>query len=354
MRIFTQLEIKLLKEIGQDGKNSKVYQMLDPQLQASLAVKSLEISKFSDNSKYFDEARILYDSRHVNVVDVKFASQDSKNIYIAMPFYKNGSLKNLLDKRFLTVREIIIIGIDFLSGLNHIHSKNLIHFDVKPSNILFDDSGRALIGDFGLSKYMNDVGIAEQESIYTRHLPPEVFEATGRSHSSDIYQAGITLYRMCNGEKEFDRQLKFHMEGDKIDHKKMHDAIMKEKFPCRNSYKKHIPLALRKAINKAISPDVDKRHKSMIDFLNDLAGIDANLDWRYNEIDGVFSWEKPKLNMLYFIELTKSRAVFDVLVSKTDMDSGKVMNVNVSSTKGIATLEKALNNAEKTIKELDK
>lgn len=66
---------------------------------------------------------MLYATEHPNIMGVKYATQDEHYIYISMDFYKNGSLNSLLQKRFLTVREIIKYSLEFLSGLHFMHTK---------------------------------------------------------------------------------------------------------------------------------------------------------------------------------------------------------------------------------------
>ena len=92
-----------------------------------------------------------------------------------MPFYPKGSLNKIIDSRFLTVREIISLGTNFLSGLHNIHSKRLIHFDIKPDNILISERNEAHLTDFGLAKKAAFDG-AEQDRVYGRMAPPEYFE----------------------------------------------------------------------------------------------------------------------------------------------------------------------------------
>lgn len=240
--LTTILQVTQIEEIGQDGANSKVFKVHDPQLDAILALKELQIENFENIDNYFQEARMLQNAKHNHVAEIKFCSRDHEKIYIAMPFYQNGSLKNLLDLRFLKIREVIKIAIHFLSGLHHLHVKELIHFDLKPSNILFDDSGKALVSDFGLTKYVNDFGIAEQDMIYGKHFVPEYFRGIARSNLADIYQSGLVLYRMCNGEKAFNDEWNlFYREGMTID--QLVDGLKNERFPKRE-YKPHVPLSL--------------------------------------------------------------------------------------------------------------
>ena len=81
-----------LREIGQEGKNSKVYLVHDHQLDGDLVIKEIEKVKFKTPDEYFKEARLMFSQKHENVVEVHYAGMDADNIYIAMPYYANGSV----------------------------------------------------------------------------------------------------------------------------------------------------------------------------------------------------------------------------------------------------------------------
>lgn len=148
-----QIVFDLDTEIGQNGRNSQTYTARDHQLDAEIVIKKIEKGKLNSPVEFFDESKALYASSHPNVVPVHYACEDATHIYIAMPFYRNGSVNELITGKFMTVREIVKVGCQVLSGLHNIHSKGLIHFDVKPDNILLSDRGEALISDLGkLSK----------------------------------------------------------------------------------------------------------------------------------------------------------------------------------------------------------
>lgn len=91
---------------------------------------------------------------------------DSDHVYVAMPYYRKGSVAGLITGKHMTVREIVTAACQVLSGLHNIHSKSLIHFDVKPDNILLSERMEALISDFGLAKQMNLAGVALQDRLY--------------------------------------------------------------------------------------------------------------------------------------------------------------------------------------------
>ena len=190
---------------------------------------------------YFLEAQMLNATSHPHIMPVRYAAQDENKIYITMPYYEKGSINSLINNRMLTVREIIKYSLDFLSGLLFIHIKGMLHLDVKPTNIIINDADRALLTDFGLSRYLNEYGLAEQELGYVKHISPQYLETTSRTMQDDIYQAGLTLYRMCNGNKELEKQYVPYIQGGRIDVPKFGQALINEEFPNRKLHLPHIP-----------------------------------------------------------------------------------------------------------------
>lgn len=284
-----QLTFDLLDEIGHDGKNSRTYIAYDHQLNANIVIKQLSKEKLASTGELFAESKALYAGSHPNVVQIHYACEDDDNVYLAMPYYTRGSVKSIMKERFLTVREIVSIGCQILSGLHNIHSKKLIHFDIKPDNILFSDRGEALLSDFGQAKQMNNYGVAIQSRLYNRMVAPEVTTSLHLDLRFDIYQVGLTLYRMCNGPTEFDKQFK---EVAK-DRDTFLRALQSGAFPDRKKFPLHIPTKLQKIVKKCLEVDLTKRFQSAIDVANALATIEGNLlDWQYDVTDGIRSWNK--------------------------------------------------------------
>jgi serine/threonine protein kinase len=198
-----EISFDLIREIGAHGTNSHTYVSRDHQLDAEIVTKQISKASLYSPTNFFDESKALYASAHPNVVPIHYACEDSDNIYLAMPYYRKGSLKDLMGTRHLTVREIVTVACQILTALHNIHSKGLIHFDVKPDNILLSDRGEALLCDFGLAKQMNFSGIAAQDRHYAKMIPPEATTGDFFNATFDIYQLGLTLYRMCNGDTAF-------------------------------------------------------------------------------------------------------------------------------------------------------
>jgi serine/threonine protein kinase len=261
---------------GPQGRNSTVWVAQDHQLNAEIAVKQVERAKCATPAEYFEEAKRLYLVRHSNVVDVKYACETPDHIWLAMPHYTEGSLHSLLESRYLTVREIIKLGLDFMAGLHHVHVKRLVHLDVKPTNVLIGSNFTAALADFGASQHLDQNGLAPTGSLYDKHLPPEALQVSQTGTHSDIYQAGLTLYRMCNGLSAFEKQLPPNPSA-------LDDAIVRGKFPDRNEFLPHIPGSLRRIIKKALNVEPAKRYATVLDLMNQLAAVDEQLDWMYTE-----------------------------------------------------------------------
>nr|WP_264484581.1 serine/threonine-protein kinase [Brevibacillus borstelensis] len=276
----------------------------DVQLDREILVKVVKKSDFENPEGYFEEARIIHQAKHPNVVEIHFASHDQEHVYLSMPYYRNGSLNKLLNERFLSVKEIIAFSLQFLSGVHFIHSNGLLHLDIKPANILFNDAGVAVLADFGLAKYVDEYGFVLEENGYIRHDAPENFDSEERDVQSDIYQIGLTLYRMCNGNKDFTEQ------WNRVLHPQ--SAIQDGVFPNRNKFLPHIPNALRTVVKKAIAVDIRERYRDVLDIVNDLCKIDKALDWTYNYSNqtGTHVWEVQESKTIKRLTLTSNNDQF--------------------------------------------
>lgn len=336
------LNFETLQEVGQEGRNSQVYLAHDKQLDGRIVVKKISKANLPNASDFYREAKILYSSAHSNVVKINYGCSDTDNIFIAMPFYANGSLKRLIDQRFLTVREVIRYAIQFLSGLNNIHSKGLLHFDIKPDNILLSDSNEALLSDFGLSKAMDNLGFADPDGVYRKQVPPETFTHSQKSRHFDIYLSGLTIYRLLNGNDHYNAQFNFSTRQEYI------DAITNGYFPNRNSYLPHIPLKLQRIINKALSVNIIDRHKNVLELVNELGGVDENLDWQYSVNGSIQTWDKVLGDRSLKIELTRNTNGYSLYSTKTIHTSNRTTRItahcktNLTNSNYLSNLKQAL------------
>lgn len=334
-----QIHFSIINEIDHSGENSRVLLVHDRQLDAEIIIKQISKNKIDQADLFFEESKKLYKTKHTNVVQVLYACEDDESIYIAMPYYKKGSLHDLIHSRYLSLREILTYTIQFLQGLNNIHSKGLIHFDIKPDNILLSDCDEALISDFGLAKYMNNLGIAGQDSLYIKQRPPEAFSTDYFGIQYDIYQVGITMYRLCNGDDCFYNQYKKFTDSDgRLENREgFMFNVRTGKFPARDQFLPHIPPKMRKIINKCLSITPDERYKNCQSLGNDLGSIDTALDWNY-EID----LENHKETWTNYKETKTVQLVKDVngyMAQKTIIDSGNQFRIKRYSRQSLTNTE---------------
>lgn len=284
------LQFTRIRPIGDGEGRHEVFLALDHQLNAELVYKRVPKTSFPSVDEFYAEARRLYASRHRHVVPIAYACEHTDCVYIVMPYFARGSVQAVLKARYLTAREIVRVGLDFLMGLHHAHVRGVLHFDVKPTNIFIDDSGAATLADFGQSRIADMAGFAAMPDMYAMHVPPEALSASHLTRLADVYQAGLTLYRMCIGHAAWERQVAPF--GGQVTGP-FCDALQHSKFPDRNAFPEHIPTRLRTLVQKALRIDPDKRWPTVLDLMNQLATVkdEAALDWRpCVEAHGGMSW----------------------------------------------------------------
>ncbi|WP_223592765.1 serine/threonine-protein kinase [Neobacillus bataviensis] len=328
-----QLSLDQWKPIGAvEGRNSEVWIARDTQLEQVLILKKITKKSLDKQNveDYFSEAKILNESNHPHIMPIFYSAEDEENVYITMPYYNNGSLNTIIDSASLTIREIIKYSLDFLSGLLFIHIKGLLHLDIKPTNIIINDIDRAVLTDFGLSKYLDENGFADQEWQYVQHRSPESYTTSKKTVLDDIYQAGLTLYRLCNGNEEFKIQFENLKLKHHADHSKMMKSITKGEFPNRKKYLPHIPVKLRRIINKMIHPDVNIRYQDVLSIINDLSKIGETLDWKCGIIkrEQEFEFVYDNGKSVITINLIQSSNKYLTSGTKYIYESKKRTNVN--------------------------
>lgn len=187
-----------------------------------------------------------------------------------------------------------------LSALHNIHSKGLIHFDVKLDNILLSDRGDALLSDFGLAKQMIG-GVANPGKAYQKMVPPEALRGQAAFDLRwDIYQIGLTLYRMTVGNAEFDRQFAAYTNAQMFK-----NDVLAGRFPDRKKFPPQAPSRLRTVIKNCLKVDPADRYQSAIEVANTLALVDgAELDWQLTEAAGTRKWTKNENGTSIVLEVS--------------------------------------------------
>lgn len=212
---------------------------------------TLLFEKFKE--KLISEARILSDVHHPHIVNVLEVFEENNTAYIVMEYIQGYSLKNVIDNKGI-LPEKLALGFTHQIGdaLSFVHQKQIIHLDIKPSNILIDRKGQAKLIDFGVSKRYD---IDREETSTTMltvskgYASIEQYDDEGIASFSprpDIYSLGATLYTLVTGKLPV-------------------EAILRVTKPLEEPRKINPQLSKKteSVILKAMSVDPDDRYESI-------------------------------------------------------------------------------------------
>jgi serine/threonine protein kinase len=260
---------QLQDKIG-GGNFGVVWTAVDMTLKTDLAIKLLDQTQYSIDERLL-EAQIGNRLQHANVVNIKWADVIEKDnvpiVVIAMPFYSNGSvLSQLNSQNFLDLGNSIKCLIDVLRGLDYLHENGYYHCDIKPNNILIGDKGEYLISDYGITCFSPNHTAVQPRQCYLPHTSPETIIGNIYDVRTDIYQLGLTAFRLVNGVTEI-----------KDDYNRDRDQFQKDvlagKVITDSKYKPHVPRSIRRIINKATATDPNDRFQTALEMRRALEKI---------------------------------------------------------------------------------
>lgn len=288
MQIVSEIEYTRGQQIGGElGKNSEVFMIDERQLGGVMVAKEIDIAEL-DVDTYFREAQILYEVEHEHIAPIRYACKRPDRVAIIMPYYQRGCLSTRIAKGPLPQSDAIAVTNGVLRALGHVHEKGIIHFDVKPANVLFSDADRPLLADFGQARRPGALGTMTIPGMYpTVYAPEGLRHGTGSIHT-DIYQTGLLLYRAVNGEPFWSRQVPNQPEAAGWDETR--NLILKGKLPRRDAFMPHVHKHLRTVIRKALMVDPAQRYQTAREFRRVLSRVVLPVDWRVTEADGRTEW----------------------------------------------------------------
>lgn len=186
-----------------------VFLATEEKLHRNVALKIMSKKLLSDDPTFADrflrEARIVASLSHRNIVTVFDVGSHADYHYMAMELLPGGDLTTKL-KGELSLETGIAYIKDIAEGLHYAGSKNLIHRDIKPDNIMFAEDGRAVITDFGIARdgsTESNMTIAGTVIGTPQYMSPEQASAEPVDHRTDLYSLGIILYQMLVGRPPF-------------------------------------------------------------------------------------------------------------------------------------------------------
>jgi len=207
-------EYDLEKELGRGGM-AVVYKARDKQLEREVAIKVLPFSLSFDAEfveRFQREARTAGKLEHPNIIPIYRVGRAGRVIYFVMKFIRGKSLSQVIEARgAMPVPEIKRMLKEATGALGYAHKHGIVHRDIKPDNIMFDELGQAIVTDFGIAKAQSGARLTGTGmSIGTPHyMSPEQARAQNLDGRSDIYSLGVVAYQCLTGHVPFDGEDSF-------------------------------------------------------------------------------------------------------------------------------------------------
>jgi serine/threonine protein kinase len=207
-------EYEIIEELGRGGM-AMVYRARDRQLEREVAVKVLPFSLAFDTEfveRFQREARTAAQLEHPNIIAIYRVGRSGRVIYFVMKFLRGGSLSSVLGARKkLMPPEIRRLLLEAGSALGYAAQRGIVHRDIKPDNIMYDEFGQSVLTDFGIAKAASGQKLTGTGmSIGTPHyMSPEQARAQPIDGRSDIYSLGIVAYQCLTGTVPYDGEDSF-------------------------------------------------------------------------------------------------------------------------------------------------
>ncbi|MBI5209315.1 MAG: protein kinase [Elusimicrobia bacterium] len=231
-RAFEELRLwfrQMLPSAGQEGKEGLIagkYEVItelgvggmgmvllakDTKLARKVALKRLHTDAKFDlrhREKLLQEARIISQLNHPYIVGIHEIVEHDDDIYLVFDYIEGKPLSQIIDdKKRLSVKECVEFFTHVCEAIDFAHKKNVLHLDIKPSNIMVDGNGYAKVMDFGLA-HAQTAGDDESShgvggSGTLPYMAPEVQEGAPPTSAADIYGLGISIYEALTGQIPF-------------------------------------------------------------------------------------------------------------------------------------------------------
>ena len=268
---------EILEVIGTGGM-AVVYKALDHRLNRQVAVKILK-DEFSGDEEFRRRFRAEGEAvamlSHPNIVQVFDVSSSDAANYIVMELIDGISLKQYMEvKGVLNWKETLHFAMQIAKGLEHAHSRGIVHRDIKPHNVMVLKDGSVKVMDFGIARVMSKSNTLTKEALGSVHyISPEQAKGGYTDSRSDIYSLSVVMYEMMTGRPPFDGESPVavaiqHINGG---------------APKPSTLNPNIPAGLEQIILKGMALDPKDRYASATEMIQDMEEFRKNpsVDFQY-------------------------------------------------------------------------
>ena len=262
---------RILALLGVGGMG-EVFRARDTRLDREVAVKVLPQRLAEDPlalTRFAREAKAIAALSHPNIVSIFDFGRIDSIAYIVTELLEGETLRDLIDRGPLGWRQTCEIGAAVAEALGAAHSKQVVHRDVKPENVVVTHEGRVKILDFGLARserFPSGEGDLSRQTLpgtvvgSTGYMSPEQVTASALLPTTDVFSLGCMLYEMLSGKRPFQRESVIQTLA----------AILEEDPPALPGA---VPHALKQAIAHCLAKKPGERYQSARDLAFTLSAI---------------------------------------------------------------------------------
>ena len=260
------------------GGMGEVYRARHTVLGRQVAIKTVRAGAAEPkaNRRLVREARHASILNHPNICTIFEVGDVEGTAFIVMQLVDGRSLRERLLEGLPPLEDALRIGCQVADALEHAHRHGIVHRDLKSSNVVVDDAGKAIVLDFGLARRIPELMTdASRDPTLTAtgavagtlsHMAPEVLRGGPADARSDVWALGVLLYELATGELPFTGRTPFETSS----------AILGEP-PRRMSSR--VPIALRLVIERCLAKDPNGRYQHAADVRNALDAIARRHAW---------------------------------------------------------------------------
>jgi eukaryotic-like serine/threonine-protein kinase len=255
------------------GGMGQVYRARDPRLNRQVAIKVLARAGADParQRRLLDEAQAASALNHPNIITVYDVGMRDDTPFIVSELVEGSSLRELLARAPLPVRDVLALGLQMAEGLAAAHQAGIVHRDFKPENVMVTPDRRVKILDFGLALVGTREGGSSIETEMTLtiagtivgtvpYMSPEQARGAPVDFRTDQFSLGLTLYEMVAGRRAFSAETSAQVLA----------AIIEDEPEPIGKLNPRVPGPLRWLIERCLTKDAGQRYDSTADLARDL------------------------------------------------------------------------------------